>query len=119
MNVYACCVTCFKEEHCETFGLGPDILDEHGAYACSHWCAKDLTPDNVNHPSHYETGKFECFDVMVEALGADVVKGFCLGNAFKYLYRCMKKHASPREDVAKAQWYLNHYLELEDGEADV
>ena len=22
--------------------------------------------DNVNHPAHYETGKFECIDVMVE-----------------------------------------------------
>ena len=25
--------------------------------------------DNVNHPSHYETGKFECIDVMIETQG--------------------------------------------------
>lgn len=25
--------------------------------------------DNVNHPSHYETGNFECIDVMVETQG--------------------------------------------------
>jgi hypothetical protein len=41
--------------------------------------------DNVNHPSHYETGKFECIDVMREAIGEDKVKGFCLCNAFKYI----------------------------------
>ena len=32
--------------------------------------------DVVNHPSHYETGKFECFDVMMEALGVEAVKHF-------------------------------------------
>ena len=26
--------------------------------------------DNVNHPAHYETGKFECIDVMVETQGS-------------------------------------------------
>lgn len=26
--------------------------------------------DNVNHPAHYETGKFECIDVMVETPGS-------------------------------------------------
>ena len=29
MDVYACCVTCAKEAHCELFGLGPDLADEH------------------------------------------------------------------------------------------
>lgn len=69
--------------------------------------------DNVNHPSHYETGKFECIEVMREALGEDVVKGFCLGNAFKYLYRCNHKHQSPLEDVKKAIWYLDKFVDLE------
>ena len=27
------------------------------------------TNDNVNHPSHYETGNFECIDVMIETQG--------------------------------------------------
>ena len=30
--------------------------------------------DNVNHPSHYETGKFECIDVMVETQGIQATK---------------------------------------------
>lgn len=47
--------------------------------------------DNVNHPSHYETGKFECIDVMVEILGAEATKNFCVCNAFKYIYRHKRK----------------------------
>ena len=73
--------------------------------------------DNVNHPKHYETGKFECIDVMCEAIGLESTKAFCICNAFKYIYRCNKKHEMPVEDVKKAVWYLNKYLELE-GEAN-
>ena len=43
--------------------------------------------DNVNHPFHYETGKYECIDVMIEAIGKEAVMGFCMCNAFKYIYR--------------------------------
>lgn len=71
--------------------------------------------DNVNHPEHYETGKFECIEVMQEAIGAEATKHFCLCNAFKYIYRCNKKHSSPVEDVKKAVWYLNKFLEVSNG----
>ena len=74
---------------------------------------KEKMPDNVNHPKHYESGKFECIDVMCEAIGLEDTKGFCLCNAFKYIYRCTKKHKTPTEDVKKAIWYLNKFLELE------
>ena len=67
--------------------------------------------DNVNHPAHYETGRFECIDVMEEALGTSVVQNFCICNAFKYLYRANRKNGV--EDVAKAKWYLEKFLELE------
>lgn len=73
-------------------------------------------PDLVNHPSHYETGKFECIDVMIETQGVEAVKSFCLCNAFKYIYRCNNKHSSPIEDVKKSIWYLDKYLELEGDE---
>ncbi|MBR7162299.1 MAG: DUF3310 domain-containing protein [Clostridia bacterium] len=68
--------------------------------------------DPVNHPSHYETGKFECIEVMIEVFGVEAVKNFCLLNAFKYLYRCNHK-ANKTEDIKKSQWYENKYLELE------
>ncbi len=76
---------------------------------------KPETFDTVNNPKHYHSGKYECIDVMVEAIGLEDTKGFCLCNAFKYLYRCTKKHQTPTEDVRKAIWYLNKFIELEEG----
>ena len=67
--------------------------------------------DMVNHPSHYDTGKFECIDVMLETQGVEAVKDFCLCNAFKYLYRCKRKNGL--EDIKKAIWYFNKLVELE------
>lgn len=68
--------------------------------------------DVVNHPAHYETGKFECIDVMLETQGKEAVLNFCICNAFKYLYRCRIKNGL--EDIKKANWYLNKYIELEE-----
>ena len=71
--------------------------------------------DDVNHPSHYETGNFECIDVMAEVFGDESLKEYCLINTFKYLYRCKRKN-NMNEDVKKAIWYLNKYVELEEGD---
>jgi hypothetical protein len=73
-----------------------------------------LEIDMVNHPSHYETGQFECIDVMTEVMGVEYVKGFCVCNAFKYLYRHRSKNGL--EDIKKAQWYLNKYVEFTEKE---
>ena len=74
----------------------------------------NLVEDIVNHPSHYETGKFECFDVMREIYGDDFMKHFCIGNAFKYMYRFPRKNGV--EDVRKAKRYLEIFLEIVDEE---
>ena len=59
---------------------------------CDSWKPKsDNEKDVINHPDHYETGKFECIDVMAEVFGSDNLKEYCLINAFKYLYRCKRK----------------------------
>ena len=70
----------------------------------------EMANDMVNHPEHY-TGNIECKDAMKECFGEDTYKHFCLLNAFKYIWRCMKKHNTPTEDIKKAIWYLNSYLE--------
>lgn len=70
--------------------------------------------DYVNHTCHYDTGKFECIEVMQETQGVEAVKKFCICNAFKYLYRHAKKNGL--EDIKKAQWYLNKYIELSEKE---
>ena len=67
--------------------------------------------DPVNHPKHYETGKYECIDVMVETQGIEAVKNFCICNAFKYVYRHKNKNGV--EDIRKAIWYLDKYAELD------
>ena len=72
--------------------------------------SEKIIEDIINHPTHYETGKFECIEVMQEALGVDAVKNFCLCNAFKYIYRHNRKNGL--EDIKKAQWYINKYIEL-------
>lgn len=69
--------------------------------------------DNVNHPAHYETGKFECIEVMLETQGVEATKDFCVCNALKYIYRHRNKNGV--EDIKKAVWYLNKYIELKEG----
>lgn len=72
---------------------------------------EEAETEEVDHPTHY-AGKYECIDVMLDTMGPEDVKGFCLCNAFKYLLRCKKKHETPEGDVEKAVWYLQKYLEL-------
>lgn len=66
--------------------------------------------DAVNHPSHYETGKYECIEVMEEIFGTHVVEDFCVCNAFKYLYRHQRKGGF--EDLQKARWYLDRAISM-------
>ena len=65
----------------------------------------------IDHPRPL-CGQVECIDAMLETMGRDDVRAFCLCNAFKYLWRCKKKHETPTEDVEKALWYLQKYLDL-------
>ncbi|UNI72566.1 MAG: nucelotide kinase [Chaetfec virus UA24_144] len=68
--------------------------------------------DQINHPSHYETGApFECIDVMEETQGSEAVKDFCVCNALKYIYRHRRKNGV--EDIKKAKWYIDKYLDME------
>ena len=64
--------------------------------------------DPVNHPSHYTYGSIEVIDV-IEALNLP----YHLGNAVKYIARAEHKDpAKTTEDLAKAVWYLNRYIEF-------
>lgn len=61
--------------------------------------------DDVNHPEHYNKGKIEVIDAI-----EDWKLGFHLGNAVKYIARAGYK-GKEKEDIEKAIWYLNRYLE--------
>lgn len=65
----------------------------------------------VNHPQHYAVNGMECIDTMLHLYGKDAVLYFCMLNSFKYQWRCNRKD-NCKEDLAKARWYLNKYLEL-------
>jgi len=61
----------------------------------------------VNHPSHYNAGKYEVIDVI-----EDWNLGFNLGNSIKYIGRAGKKNPDKIiEDLEKAAWYLNREIE--------
>ena len=67
--------------------------------------------DNVNHPAHYEAStSIECIEAMELIFDFDDVQQFCLCNAFKYIWR--HKHKNGLEDLDKAQWYINHAVQL-------
>lgn len=68
------------------------------------------TTDNVNHPTHYNHGKYECIDVMIDTFGKQAVADFCKCNAFKYQWRAEQKNGI--EDYKKADWYIKKYIEL-------
>lgn len=61
--------------------------------------------EKVNHPKHYNIGKYEAIDVI-----EDWNLGFNLGNVVKYISRAGHK-GSELEDLQKARWYLDRELE--------
>lgn len=73
-----------------------------------------MSNDPINHPEHYETNGIECIDAMIASQGAEAVKNYCVCNAFKYIWRHQHKGKSD-EDIQKAIWYLNRYLNLYEG----
>ena len=70
----------------------------------------DADFDVVSKPKHYASTSIECIDAMRETQGVEATKQFCICNAFKYLWR--SKNKGGMEDINKAMWYLNKYLEL-------
>ena len=75
-----------------------------------------MTIEEINHPARYSSGNFECIDVMLDVFGKEAVQHFCILNAFKYIWRAEKKNGV--EDIKKAVWYLNKYIELKENEHD-
>ena len=60
--------------------------------------------ENVNHPKHYNMGKFEVIAV-IEDWGL----GFNLGSAVKYIARAHHK-GNELEDLRKAEWYIGREI---------
>lgn len=65
------------------------------------------TPEMVNHPSHYNSGKIETIEA-IEDWGFG--QGFNLGNAIKYISRANHKNDCV-EDLKKAKWYVEREIQ--------
>ena len=78
---------------------------------CNNMCYATYGNDPVNHPSHYTSGKVECIDAMEQVFGTEVVKHYCLGACFKYLWR-RKLKENEEQDIKKSLWYFDKFKEL-------
>lgn len=67
--------------------------------------------DMVNKPEHYNKGKYETYDVIVDTLGKDEAMSYCQGNVLKYIMRMWNK-GKPLQDAEKAEWYLKAMIKL-------
>lgn len=78
---------------------------------------EDAYEERVNHPAHYTDGNIEVIDFIFDkGLG----RAFCLGNAIKYISRAGKKEKDREiEDLQKAVWYLNRYINAREKENDI
>lgn len=65
--------------------------------------------DYVNKPPHYRSGDVECIQAIESALTPEEFKGYCKGNVIKYTWR--EQYKGKDQDLEKAVWYLNRYLE--------
>lgn len=85
-------------------GIGSFALDKTLAE-----CEQSPNVSVIDHPSHYQ-GNVECIDEMEHVFGIEAVKAFCKLNVWKYRYRAESKNG--KEDLEKADWYMNKLIEL-------
>lgn len=101
-----------RDTSCRICGAGPFSARGEKAHRTRTQCGYEPSaimpppsPDLVNFPPHYITGKVECIDAIQSALTPEEFRGFCKGNALKYTWRELHKNGA--EDIAKARWYLD------------
>ena len=69
--------------------------------------------DMVNHPEHYNKGRFETIDIIQDCVedAPTVSLGYSQGNVLKYICRMWNKN-NPLQDAEKAEWYLKNMIKL-------
>ena len=90
--------------------------DDNFSVSGNFTSTSDDCPDNdsVNNPDHYQSLvpdiDIDCITAMRAAKGDEKVKAWLECNAFKYNWRFQEKGMD--EDVRKAIWNLEKFLEL-------
>ena len=69
----------------------------------------DAPPESVYNPPHYKQGKIECIEAIQSALTEEEFRGYCKGNAMKYVWR--ERHKGGAESIEKASWYLDYMMQ--------
>lgn len=66
----------------------------------------------VNHPPHYNQGKFETIDIIEDIVSGydDSVEAYLIGTTLKYLARAPFKNAK-KQDLEKAEFYLKRAID--------
>lgn len=64
-------------------------------------------PAQVGGDKHYDNMKKEPIEI-IEEMGESFLEGFCKGNVLKYRMRAEFKNG--QEDLDKAQWYEDYWL---------
>lgn len=66
----------------------------------------------VNHPPHYNQGKFETIDIIEDIVAGydDPVEAYLVGTTLKYLARAPFKNAK-KQDLEKAEFYLKRAID--------
>lgn len=86
-----------KEDSKKLTVYAPTVEDKDKLYG-------NIKHDAVNHPSHYNRGKIEVIDFI-----EDQQLPYHLGNVIKYIARAGYK-GDKLEDLKKARWYLDRYI---------
>lgn len=93
----------------QVYATEPNINTTYTTEAAASKKAEDM----VNKPKHYcRENAMQCIDEMIMLFGKETVMDFCLCNAWKYRYRAADKNGA--EDIAKSDWYLRKYKELQE-----
>ena len=88
-------INCDKWWHCSGQFYEPIKLENE---------ATEVNKEMVDHPSHYNMGKYEAIDVI-----EDWQLNFNLGNTIKYISRAGHKDDIV-QDLKKALWYLEREI---------
>lgn len=92
----------------ETTTLEKRLRDHIVGSGAQYDAEREAAYKNVNHPDHYTQGGIEAIDAIQAALTPEEFRGYCKGNALKYIWR--ERMKGQDESIRKAIWYLNRML---------
>lgn len=96
---------------------GQPVPEKPSTSKPKHEVVKNQLPEVTNmveHPPHYTAGGIECIDAIMAAVtGLTPQEAVCVANVIKYTWRF--KHKNGKQDLNKAEWYLQRLIGLQNG----